>query len=105
MNQSYVESQFDMLLVGPGELRSVGPETGRKPKNGIGRYRCIYGSTRYVFYVDGKEAWRTKASGVSQVPEYLLLTEEIGDWGGDIKKADLPDLCEVDYVRVYEMTK
>ena len=59
----------------------------------------------WVFYADGKEIWRTKAGGVSQVPEYILVTEEIGPWGGDIKKAELPDYCEVDYVRVYEMSK
>ena len=45
----------------------------------------------YVFYVDGKETWRTKAGGVCQVPEYILLSDEIGKWGGDIKKAKLPD--------------
>jgi beta-glucanase (GH16 family) len=56
----------------------------------------------YVFYVDGKETWRTTAGGVSQVPEYLKLTEEIGEWGGDIKAARLPDYFQVDYVRVYE---
>ncbi len=56
----------------------------------------------YVFYVDGKETWRTRAGGVSQVPEYMKLTEEIGDWGGDIKKAKLPDYFVVDYVRVYD---
>ncbi|MHC4559223.1 MAG: glycoside hydrolase family 16 protein, partial [Planctomycetota bacterium] len=57
---------------------------------------------QYVFYVDGKETWRTSAGGVSQVSEYLKLTEEIGDWGGDIKKAKLPDYFVVDYVRVYD---
>jgi len=57
----------------------------------------------YVFYVDGKETWRTSAGGVSQVPEYAKLTEEIGKWGGDITKADLPDYFVVDYVRVYDM--
>ncbi|NLH44427.1 MAG: family 16 glycosylhydrolase [Planctomycetes bacterium] len=56
----------------------------------------------YVFYIDGKETWRTRAGGVSQVPEYAKLTEEIGDWGGDIKKANLPDHFTVDYVRVYD---
>jgi len=56
----------------------------------------------YVFYVDGKETWRTRAGGVSQVPEYAKLTEEIGEWGGDIKKANLPDEFVVDYVRVYD---
>lgn len=56
----------------------------------------------YVFYVDGKETWRTRAGGVSQVPEFIKLTEEIGDWGGDITKAKLPDTFVVDYVRVYD---
>jgi beta-glucanase (GH16 family) len=57
----------------------------------------------YVFYVDGKETWRTKGGGPSQVPEYMLLSDEIGKWGGDIKKAKLPDRFLVDYVRVYDL--
>jgi beta-glucanase (GH16 family) len=59
----------------------------------------------YVFYVDGKETWRTKAGGVSQVPEYLLLSSEVGPWGGDIHRADLPDSFFVDYVRVYDVAE
>ena len=55
----------------------------------------------YVFYVDGKETWRTDAGGVCQVPVYIKLTEEIGDWGGEIAEAQLPDYFRVDYVRVY----
>ncbi len=61
--------------------------------------------TEYTLFVDGKETWRTTAGGVSQVPEYLLLTEEIGTWGGDIKQATLPDSFLVDYVRVYDPSK
>ncbi|HNS21485.1 MAG TPA: alpha-L-fucosidase [Sedimentisphaerales bacterium] len=57
----------------------------------------------YVFYVDGKETWRTSGGGVSQAPGYAKLTEEIGAWGGDIKKANLPDHFIVDYVRVYDL--
>jgi beta-glucanase (GH16 family) len=57
---------------------------------------------QYVFYVDDKEVWRTSAGGVSQVPEFLKLTEEIGTWGGEIQKAQLPDYFLVDYVRVYD---
>jgi beta-glucanase (GH16 family) len=60
-------------------------------------------SDEYVFYVDGKETWRTSAGGVSQVPEYLKLSDEIGNWAGDIKKAELPDQFLVDYVRVYDL--
>ena len=62
-------------------------------------------TNEYVFYTDGKETWRSSAGGVSQVPEYLKLTEEIGKWGGDISKANLPDYFEVDYVRVYDQVK
>ena len=56
----------------------------------------------YVFYVDGKETWRTSAGGVSQVPQFIKLTDEIGKWGGDITRAKLPDYFVVDYVRVYD---
>ncbi|HIJ52324.1 MAG TPA: family 16 glycosylhydrolase [Planctomycetes bacterium] len=57
----------------------------------------------YVFYVDGKVTWRTSAGGVSQVPQFIKLTEEIGKWGGDITKAKLPDYFLADYVRVYDV--
>ena len=36
------------------------------------------------------------------MPQYAKLTEEIGKWGGDITKANLPDYFVVDYVRVYD---
>jgi len=58
----------------------------------------------YVFYVDGVETWRTKAGGVSQVKAFVKLTEEIGKWGGNIRKAELPDYFLVDYVRVFDLT-
>ena len=72
---------------------------------GFHDYGLLWTKEEYVVYVDGKEVWRTKAGGVSQVPEYLKLTEEVGEWGGDITKAQLPDFFEVDYVRVYEMSQ
>jgi len=57
----------------------------------------------YVFYLDGKETWRTKAGGVSQVKTHILLTEEIGTWAGWIGMAKLPDETLFDYVRVYDL--
>ena len=59
----------------------------------------------YVFYVDGKETWRTKAGGPSQALSYAKLTEEIGPWAGKITEAALPDYFTVDYVRVYDLAK
>ncbi|MFP4056696.1 MAG: family 16 glycosylhydrolase [Candidatus Brocadiia bacterium] len=55
----------------------------------------------YTFYVDGKEAWRTR-QGLSHVPQYIILSLEVGDWAGDIRQAELPDSVLFDYVRVYE---
>ncbi|MFW6171643.1 MAG: CIA30 family protein [Planctomycetota bacterium] len=57
----------------------------------------------YIFYVDGKETWRTDAGGVCQVPLYIKLSDEIGKWAGDITEAELPDRFLVDYVRVYDL--
>lgn len=57
----------------------------------------------YVFYVDGRETWRTRAGGVCQVPLFIKLSSEIGEWAGDIRQADLPDEFLVDYVRVYDL--
>lgn len=59
----------------------------------------------YVFYVDGKETWRTKAGGASQAFSYAKLTEEIGPWAGKITEAALPDYFYVDYVRVYDLAE
>jgi len=57
----------------------------------------------YVFYVDGKIAWRT-TKAVSHVEQYACLSDHIaeGAWTGRIQDAKLPDFFLVDYVRVYE---
>ena len=55
----------------------------------------------YVFYVDGKETWRTDKA-VSQAPQYIILSLEIGKWAGNIADAKLPDSIMFDYVRVYK---
>ena len=33
------------------------------------------------------------------------LSDEVGDWAGDIKKVKLPEEFLVDYVRVYDVEK
>lgn len=53
--------------------------------------------------MDGKETWRSKAGSVSQIPEYMLLSDEIGPWAGDITKAEFPYKSLVDNVRVYDL--
>lgn len=70
---------------------------------GFHTYSLLWTPDEYVFYIDGKEMWRTSAGGVCQAPLYIKLSDEIGDWAGDIRKVELPDQFLVDYVRVYDL--
>lgn len=71
-------------------------------------FRVDWYPDRYVFFVDGTETWRTDAGGVSQTPGFLILSEEIGNFGegpdawggGPIAAETLPDTFLVDWVRV-----
>ncbi len=55
----------------------------------------------YSFYINGELAWRAKEE-VSQVPQYIILSLEVGKWAGSIQNATLPDSLYVDYVRVFK---
>ncbi|MDE6471108.1 MAG: hypothetical protein K2L19_08830, partial [Eubacterium sp.] len=72
----------------------------------------------YIFYINGKETWRTDF-GVSQVAEFLLVSVEIAGkdnanpentdnkftWAGDIRNNPeklMPADFVIDYVRVYQ---
>jgi len=68
-------------------------------------YGLWWSDDAYIFYVDGKEVWRTSDGGICEEPLYIKLSDEIGTWAGDIKEADLPDPFYVDYVRVYDLTE
>ena len=68
-------------------------------------FALLWTPDEYVFYIDGRERWRTSAGGVCQVPLYLKLSDEakFGGWAGDVRKATLPDEFLTDYVRVYDL--
>jgi beta-glucanase (GH16 family) len=86
------------------EHKSAGKVTrGVNLMEGFHTFGLLWTPDEYVFYIDGKETWRTKAGGVCQVPLYIKLSDEVGDWAGDIKKVKLPDEFLVDYVRVYDL--
>lgn len=69
---------------------------------GFHTFALEWNEYEYIFYVDDQITWRTSAGGVSQVPSWVQITAEVGQWGGDIRKANLPAELVVDYVRVYE---
>ncbi len=57
----------------------------------------------YIYYVDGKESWRINPGRISQVPQYIKLSDETAAWCKDISKAKLPDAFMVDLVRVFDL--
>lgn len=78
-------------------------------------YGLEWNENEYIFYLNGVETGRLNTGGVSQNPEYLLLTVEFsGENGvasgdrhgaGDIKKTpdeNWPAEFVVDYVRCYQ---
>lgn len=71
--------------------------------DGFHTFSVLWTPDEYVFYIDGQETWRTNAGGVCQTPLFIKLSDEVGDWAGDIRKAQLPDRFLVDYVRVYDL--
>ncbi|NOG54275.1 MAG: family 16 glycosylhydrolase [Planctomycetes bacterium] len=72
--------------------------------DGFHTFGLLWTPAEYVFLVDGRETWRTRTA-VSQRPQYMILSCEVGDWAGDIGEAELPDSLIVDYVRVYQPMK
>ena len=56
----------------------------------------------YIFYVDGKETWRTAEPGICVHPGYMKVTTEFGTWAAPIVPEELPDYCRVDWVRAWK---
>ncbi len=53
--------------------RSAGKEVAIPGlSRGVHIFAVQWKPSEYIFYVDGKETWRTNAGGVSQVPQYIL---------------------------------
>jgi beta-glucanase (GH16 family) len=86
---------------GINEKIERGIATVQNLSNNYHIYGLEWTKNEYIFYVNGKETWRTN-SAVSFQPEYIILSLEVDDWAGDITKAVLPDSLYVDYVRVYK---
>ena len=68
---------------------------------GFHTFGLEWDADKYIFYVDGKETWRT-TEAVSHTPEFLILSAELTGWGGDFAKSKFPDNVIFDYVRVYK---
>ena len=64
-------------------------------------YALQWTAEEYVFYIDGKETWRTSEPGICAFPGYLKLTTEFGSWAAPVVPEELPDYCRVSAVKVW----
>ncbi len=92
---------------------TIGKWFANNPYEEYNTYGLEWNENEYIFYINGIETGRLSAGGVSQNPEYLLLSCEIAGSNG-IANADRHgtgkismepgDTAEfiVDYVRVYQ---
>lgn len=81
------------------------------PYETFNTYGVEWNEKEYIFYINGVETGRSAFGGTSRVPEYLLLTLEVGgvngvageSWAGDALSPDAqPTDFVVDYVRAYQ---
>ena len=108
MEKPWLEPKVNLAIHWDGyspehhQVTAIQAELGTT-QDGFHTYGLWWGDDAYRFYIDGSTAWETAAEGICEKPTYIKLTDEIGEWGGDITKADLPDETLVDYVRVYDL--
>lgn len=81
-------------------------DTGVDLYDGYHTFAVKWTPKEYVFYIDGKVSWASDFGGVSKVPAFLRLTNEVrpkktGPYGQKLGKFDGGDFY-VDYVRVYQ---
>ncbi|MBO5934575.1 MAG: glycoside hydrolase family 16 protein [Clostridia bacterium] len=80
--------------------------TPNNPYEEYNTYGLEWNEDEYIFYINGVETFRTNYGGVSQNPEYLILSVEMrGEDGIPSERENVPaDSTEfiVDYVRVYQ---
>lgn len=100
---------------------SQNPECGPLTDTDWHVFGLLWTAEEYVFFIDGKEAFRTdlmgfsdprnpdraKSNGPLQNPAYIKISCEAGKWAGpnwkDFEKnAPERDSFEVDYIRVYQ---
>ena len=108
MEKPWLDDHVQHTLHWDGYKKGEHDSAGHVPEfagvmDGYHTFSLLWLPDEYVYYIDGVETWRTSAGGVCQEPLYIKISDEIGKWGGDIKKANLPDAFYVDYVRVYDL--
>ncbi len=76
--------------------------------DGFHTYGLEWSEGEMKFYVDGNLTWTHTNARVSTIESYLILSHQLGGWGGSgntpVDDGGLPADMIVDYVKVYENT-
>jgi beta-glucanase (GH16 family) len=87
-------------------VEDVGYTQVKKPYDTFHNYGLEWNENEYIFYIDGRETGRSSFGGVSQVPEYLILSleQQFSGWAGDISLNQPGEMTDfvIDYVRAYQ---
>ena len=87
---------------GAGQQTTRGMQSYLKGvSSGFHTFGLLWTPETYSFYIDGLKFYEVSA-GVSQIPEYLILSMEIPSVLAEISKTVFPDVFSVDYVKVYQ---
>ena len=87
--------------------QSVGIFPVEAPYDNFHTYALEWNTDVFIFYIDRVEVKRSTFGGVSQAPEFLILSVTNwfdSAWAGDIRNNNPEDMTDfvVDYVRVYQ---
>jgi beta-glucanase (GH16 family) len=90
---------------GPHQKTTHGMQSYRKGvSEGFHTFALEWTPEKYVFFVDGYRYYEV-TTGISHIPEYLILSMEIPSKEDEIRNAIFPDVFTIDYVKVYQKRK
>ncbi len=88
------------------KFTSSGKLFSTQTSDGFHTYGMEWSEGKMKFYVDGEETWSHSDARVSSVESYLILSHQLGGWGGSgntpVLDGALPVDMVIDYVKVYE---
>ena len=81
----------------------LGSFLGKDIYDAYNTYGVEWTEDEYIFYINGVESARTSfGSGVSEVPEEVIVSLEIPDEFPDTLTQDFTTQYIVDYVKIYQ---
>lgn len=84
-------------------MHSVGPMISylKGLSKGFHTYGFEWTPEKYSFFIDGYK-FHEQTVGISNIPEYLILSMELPETRKSLEKTVFPDVFLVDYVKVYQ---